>query len=182
MDSKAREARLLDLIREKALRRGEFILSSGQKSDYYLDGKQVTLDGEGALLVAEAILDRLAGEECDAVGGMAIGADPIAGAVAAVAAARGRRLKAFIVRRSEKGHGTKKLVEGPLRPGERCVVVEDVCSTGASAWKAVEALHAFGAKVVRVVAIVDREMGAERFFADRRMPYTPLYTKTQVLG
>jgi orotate phosphoribosyltransferase len=178
----ASERRLLELVRTKALRRGDFTLSSGQKSDYYLDGKQVTLDGEGALLAAEAVLARFEPGEADAVGGLVIGADPIAGAVAAVSALRGRAVKAFLVRKESKGHGTGKQVEGPVGAGTRCVVVEDVCSTGASALKAVDALLAHGCRVVKVVTIVDREMGATEAFRARGIAYAPIFTKTEVLA
>jgi orotate phosphoribosyltransferase len=178
----ASETRLLELVRTRALRRGDFTLASGKKSDYYLDGKQVTLDGEGALLAAEAILARLQAGEVDAVGGLMIGADPIAGAVAAVSALKGRTVNAFIVRKEVKGHGTGKLVEGPVGKGTRCAVVEDVCSTGSSALKAVDALEAHGCKVVKVITLVDREMGATEAFRARGIAYAPVFTKTEVLA
>jgi orotate phosphoribosyltransferase len=176
------EQRLLSLLRERALRRGEFTLSSGQKSDYYIDGKMVTLDGEGALAVAEAILERIGDRNVAAIGGLTLGADPIAGAVAAVSAAKGRPVRAFIVRKDVKEHGTRKEIEGPLRAGDPVVVVEDVVSTGSSAMQAVEAVRALGCPVVAVMTLVDREMGGREAFQRRGIPYEPLFTKTELLG
>ena len=176
------EQRLLQLLRERALKRGQFTLSSGQKSDYYIDGKLVTLDGEGALAVAEAILERIGNRKVAAVGGLTMGADPIAGAVAAVSAAKGRPMRAFIVRKEVKGHGTRKPVEGPLQPGEPVVIVEDVVSTGASALAAIEVMRAMKCPIVAVITVVDREMGGREAFAKAGVPYEPIFTKTELLA
>lgn len=175
------EQRLLNLLRERALKRGEFTLSSGQKSDYYIDGKLVTLDGEGALAVAEAILERIGARAVAAVGGLTMGADPIAGAVAAVSASKGKPVRAFIVRKDVKGHGTRKAVEGPLKPGEPVVIVEDVVSTGASALAAIDVVRAMGCPIVAVITLVDREMGGREAFAKAGVAYEPLFTKTELL-
>jgi orotate phosphoribosyltransferase len=161
--------------------RGEFTLSSGQKSNYYIDGRLVTLDGEGALAVAEAIIEQIAARDVVAVGGLTMGADPIAGAVAAVSALQGRPLRAFIVRKDTKKHGTQKMVEGPLRPGDPVVIVEDVVSTGASAVQAAEAVSAMKCPVVAVIALVDREMGGAETFREAGLVYEPLFTKTELL-
>ena len=159
---------LLALFRHKALKFGNFKLASGKRATYYLDGKQVTLDPNGARLVAEGILDLLdAGALPDAVGGMSIGADPITAAVITMSAVRGTPLHGFMVRKEPKGHGTNQYIEGPVKPGDEVVIVEDVVTTGGSSLKAIERCEAFGLKVARVIAIVDRMEGGAEAFAER---------------
>lgn len=158
---------LIAAIREKALKFGDFTLASGKKAKYYLDGKQVTLDAEGARLIAEGILDLLAGDMPDAVGGMSIGADPITAAVITMSALRGTPLRGFMVRKESKGHGTNQFLEGPVKPGDRAVIVEDVVTTGGSSLKAIERVEQFGMKVAGVVAIVDRMEGGREAFESR---------------
>ena len=152
----------LDLVRQKALKFGDFTLASGKKATYYLDGKQVTLDPAGARLVGEGILDLLAagGPLPAAIGGMSIGADPITAAVVTMAAVRGRPC-GFMVRKEPKGHGTNRYIEGPVQPGETVAIVEDVVTTGGSSLAAIERAEAFGLRVIAVVAIVDRCEGGE---------------------
>ena len=157
---------LTELIREKALKFGNFTLASGKTATYYLDGKQVTLDPEGSRLIAEGILDLLGGETFPkAVGGMSIGADPITSAVVTMSAVRGTPLLGFMVRKEAKGHGTNQYVEGPVKPGDEVVIVEDVVTTGGSSLQAIERVEAFGLKVTRVIAIVDRMEGGGEAFA-----------------
>ena len=152
------------LFRQKALKFGQFTLASGKQASYYLDGKQVTLDAHGARLVAEGILDLLAaaGPLPAAVGGMSIGADPITAAVVTMSAVRGTPITGFMVRKESKGHGTNRYIEGPVEPGCDVVIVEDVVTTGGSSLQAIERCEAFGLKVVRVVAIIDRMEGGAR--------------------
>jgi len=156
---------LIDLICRKALKFGEFTLTSGKKATYYLDGKQVTLDPAGAGLVAEGILDRL--EACPTVtcvGGMSIGADPITSSVVTLSAQRQRPLRGFMVRKEPKGHGTNRYIEGPVTPGEEAVILEDVVTTGGSSLTAIERAEEFGLRIGGIIAIVDRcEGGAEAF-------------------
>ena len=148
---------LIALVREKALRFGDFTLVSGKKAKYYLDGKQVTLDPIGARLVGEGILDLLEAETMPAaVGGMAIGADPITAAVITCSWQQGKPLKGFIVRKEAKEHGTGRQVEGPIQPGQRVVMLEDVITTGGSSLRAIEHAREFGLIVDRIIAIVDR--------------------------
>jgi len=167
---------LIALVREKALRFGEFTLASGKKASYYLDGKQVTLDSAGAKLVAEGILDLLEGRLPTAVGGMAIGADPITAAVVTMAGVRGLPLKGFLVRKQPKDHGTGKYIEGPLSPGDDVVIVEDVVTTGGSSLEAIERAESFGLKVKRVIAIIDRLEGGAAAFAARGYDFASLLT------
>ncbi|HEX4130442.1 MAG TPA: orotate phosphoribosyltransferase [Pirellulales bacterium] len=155
---------LLELVRSRALKFGDFTLASGKKAEYYLDGKQVTLDAAGARLVGEGMLDLLGPKLPDAVGGMSIGADPITAAVITIAGIRGLPLAGFMVRKEAKGHGTARFIEGPVVAGQRVVIVEDVVTTGGSSLLAIERAEEFGLKVEGVLAIVDRmEGGAEAF-------------------
>ncbi len=168
---------LIALVRQKALKFGEFTLASGKKATYYLDGKQVTLDPTGARLVAEGILDLLtAGQMPAAVGGMSIGADPITAAVVTMSAVRGTPLLGFMVRKESKGHGTNQFIEGPVKPGQTAVIVEDVVTTGGSSLMAIERVEAFGMKVVGVLAIIDRMEGGAAAFAQRGYPLASLLT------
>jgi orotate phosphoribosyltransferase len=168
---------LIALIRHKALKYGTFTLASGKKASYYLDGKQVTLDPNGARLIAEGILDLLREETIpDAIGGMSIGADPITASVVAMSAVRGTPITGFMVRKEPKGHGTNQYIEGPVQPGQRVVIVEDVVTTGGSSLKAIERAEAFGLKVIRVIAIIDRMEGGAQAFAQRGYPLSSLLT------
>lgn len=164
------------LVREKALRFGDFTLVSGKKAKYYLDGKQVTLDSAGARLVGEGILDLLQADLPAAVGGMSIGADPIAAAVVTMAGVRGLPLSGFMVRKEAKGHGTQRYIEGPVGPGDRVAIVEDVVTTGGSSLAAIERAEEFGLVVVRVIAIIDRLEGGAAAFAQRGYSFSSLLT------
>ena len=167
------------LIREKSLKFGDFILASGKKAKYYLDGKQVTLSAAGAMLIGQGILDLLLGDERfpDAVGGMSIGADPITAAVITMAAVSGRGdLKGFLVRKQSKGHGTDQYVEGPVRAGDHVVVVDDVVTTGGSSLQAIERIEAAGMIVDGVIAIIDRMEGGRQAFERHGYRFRSLLT------
>jgi orotate phosphoribosyltransferase len=168
--------RLLSLVKRDALMFGDFTLASGQKSFFYIDCRKVTLSAAGAALIAAGILDLFAEEPFDAVGGLTMGADPVLSAVLTLAGVRGRELRGFIVRKEAKKHGAGNLVEGPLRQGDRAVIVEDVTTTGGSCWQAIEAAEAAGAKVVRVVTLLDRLAGASAAFAEKGYPFSALFT------
>ncbi|MBQ9372876.1 MAG: orotate phosphoribosyltransferase [Thermoguttaceae bacterium] len=169
---------LKTIIRERSLKFGDFILASGKKAKYYLDGKQTTLDARGLTLVGEGILELLLADGAlpDAVGGMSIGADPITAAVLTIAGVRGFDLKGFLVRKESKGHGTNKFIEGPVAAGDKVVVVEDVVTTGGSSLLAIERLEAAGIKVEGVIAIVDRMEGGAQAFAERGYSFRSLLT------
>jgi orotate phosphoribosyltransferase len=167
---------LIDLVREKALKFGTFTLASGKTASFYLDGKQITLDSLGAKLVAEGILELLGQPLPKAVGGMAIGADPITAAVITMAGVRGLELKGVLVRKEAKGHGLERYVEGPVSPGDDVVIVEDVVTTGGSSLLAIERVEAFGLKVKRVVAIIDRLSGGAEAFAAKGYEFASLLT------
>jgi orotate phosphoribosyltransferase len=166
---------LIALVRQKALKFGQFTLASGRKATYYLDGKQVTLDPAGARLVAEGLLDLLAGGGMpDAVGGMSIGADPITAAVVTMSAVRGTPILGFMVRKEPKGHGTNQYIEGPVRPGQTAAILEDVVTTGGSSLQAIERAEGFGLKIAGVLAIIDRMEGGAEAFARRGYKFASL--------
>jgi len=155
-----RTKRILELAYETgALLSGQFTLASGKKSDHYYDGKQLNLHPEGAYLIGKEILDRLAGIEVDAIGGLVMGAIPIVTAVALVSHQEGKPINSFIVREQAKEHGTRKKIEGHFRKGSKVVIVDDVITTGGSVKKAIEAVEAEGCEVVKVIVIVDRHEG-----------------------
>ena len=158
-DLSALKAELLPLVRS-VVKHGTFTLASGKTSKIYFDARQVTLNAKGAALVARVVLEMVKGEKVDAIGGLTLGADPIAGAVAAISAEAGRPIHGFIVRKEAKAHGTGKVVEGPdLPPKARVVVVDDVVTTGGSTLQAVKSLREAGFEVVRSICVVDREEG-----------------------
>jgi len=167
---------LIELVRETALEFGDFTLASGKRAKYYLDCRRLTLDSRGARLVAEGMLEMLGEPLPDAVGGMAIGADPITGALITLAGLRDQRLKGFIVRKEAKTHGTGRMVEGPVEPGERVAIVEDVVTTGGSSLTAIERCEASGLEVQRVLAIVDRLEGGAEAFKERGYRFDALLT------
>jgi orotate phosphoribosyltransferase len=167
---------LIDLIREKALRFGEFTLASGKKASFYLDCRNVTLDARGAQLIGAGMLDLLRDDMPPLVGGMAIGADPITAAILTLAGVEGLPLRGVMVRKEAKQHGTGKFVEGPFVAGEELVIVEDVVTTGGSSLLAIERAEAVGLKVRRVLAIVDRLEGGREAFAAKGYELTTLVT------
>ncbi len=181
MDNDIR-AKLLTAIRGKAYRTGEFTLASGKKSDYYIDCKEVTLDGEGSLLVGRAVFEIIKDWGVSAVGGMELGSVPISTAVSVVSALDGAPLSNFIVRKETKGHGTGKRLEGRVGSGDRVAIVEDVVSTGGSSLGAIDAVEEAGAKIAGLVAIVDREMGGAEAFEKRGILYRPIFTISQIRG
>lgn len=165
---------LLQLFRERALKFGDFTLASGKKAKYYLDGKQITLHSQGLRLVSEGLLKLMDGIEAQAVGGMSIGADPIVGGMLALAAGQGRELAGFLVRKEPKGHGTQKYIEGPVTPGMKVVIVEDVVTTGGSSIQAADRAREFGLDVVKVLAIIDRMEGGRENFAKHGLAFDSL--------
>jgi len=149
-------SRLRDEILKKALVHGKVILSSGKEADYYVDLRRITLDSVAAPLVGELMLDLTKDLDFEAVGGLTLGADPIATAMMHVAAQQGRKLDSFVVRKSEKAHGLQRRIEGPDVIGKRVLVVEDTSTTGSSILSAVEVLRNHGAIVVAAAVLVDR--------------------------
>ena len=156
------KSRLCELLQVEALKRGHFLLSCGKVSNYYLDGRVITLNPEGAYLVASIILDLVEGEKIAAIGGPTLGADPIVGAIAALSHLRKRPIKTFIVRKSIKGHGMKRQIEGPgLKKKARVILVDDVATTGQALIEAKAALDSAGILADKAIVIVDRCEGAK---------------------
>ncbi len=183
----AKRARLIEIVKARSFQVGpEMKLASGKTSTFYFNMKPTMLDSEGAHLIASLILDQLEGVDADLVGGLEMGAVPIASAVTAIAHGRGRKLPAFFVRKQAKEHGTKSLIEGLARDetmdGKRVVIVEDVTTTGGSSIKAAEAVRAAGGQIVRVITIVDRQEGADEAFAAAGIELHPLLVMADFRG
>ena len=189
------KTRLLALLKKEALKKGKFVLSSGKASNYYLDGRIITLTPEGAYSVASIILelikdkprsfcdrDKLSskkgrGKGIDAIGGPTLGADPIVGAVAALSHINKIALKTFIVRKAAKVHGTQRQIEGPaLKEGDRVILVDDVATTGKSLIEAKEALDKIGVIVEKAIVIVDRCEGAKENLAQQGLNLESIFT------
>lgn len=177
-----RREQLKQILIAHSLKRGNFTLASGRQSNFYFDSKLTTLRADGAFLTGECFMDLIEakGIAADCFGGLTLGADPIAAAVAAASHRRGKALPGFIVRKETKGHGTGKLMEGPVSPGMRAIVVDDVVTTAGSALKAIEAVKAFGMTVAAVVAVVDRGEGGADALKDH--PYFPLFTTAEIFS
>jgi orotate phosphoribosyltransferase len=174
MSERDRDA-LLEQIKSKAVIHAEVTLSSGRKADYYVDLRRITLDAEAAPLVGRVMLEATANLEFDAVGGLTLGADPVACAMLHAASSQGRLLDAFVVRKAEKHHGLQRRIEGPEVKRRRVLAVEDTSTTGGSVLTAVEALRDAGAEVVAVAVIVDRATGAHENVQRAGLPYLFAY-------
>lgn len=178
--------RLVEIIRQRSYGTGvEIKLASGRTSDFYFNMKPTMLHPEGAALIGTLVVEALKGEQVDLVGGLEMGAVPIATAVAAISHVKGWPLGAFFVRKQAKEHGTQNLIEGFPKgetiAGKRVVVLEDVTTTGGSALKAIEALKAAGAIIVSVITVVDRQEGAAEAFAAAGITFKPLLTRADFL-
>jgi len=173
--------RLLELILRDAYREGHFTLRSGALSDYYIDLRVLALHPEGVTLMADRLLDLVERTDASAVGGPTVSAVPIVGAIAVRAFQRGLPITTFFVREEKKDHGTGKRVEGPLlEPGQKVVVIDDVVSTAGGVRMAIEGAEAVGAQVVKVLFVVDREMGGADALRDDGYDVESLYTITRL--
>jgi orotate phosphoribosyltransferase len=167
---------LLKLLCQRAYREGNFTLSSGQESSYYINCKVVTLDAFGAYAIGRLLYNRLPSTAI-AVGGLTLGADPMVSAVSLVSALEGRPVSGLIVRKQSKGHGTQAYIEGPvLEPGDEVIVLEDVVTTGQSALQAVERLKEAGYQVRRILALVDRQQGGAEVYSGLGLDFEALFT------
>ncbi|HEX6851825.1 MAG TPA: orotate phosphoribosyltransferase [Candidatus Polarisedimenticolaceae bacterium] len=172
--------RLRELLKTHSLMFGDFVLASGKRSTFYFDSKKTTLLPEGAWLTARAVLEVVRREKIDAqaIGGLTLGADPIVCPVAALSHKEGPALRAFIVRKEAKEHGTARQIEGALEPNSRVVIVDDVVTTAGSTLKAIEAAEAAGHTVAAVICIVDREQGGAEALA--KYPFYSLFKKSEI--
>lgn len=179
-DMAALRQQLLDLFCKLAYQSGDFVLSSGQRSSYYINGKQVTLHPQGALAIGRILLSMLPADT-QAVAGLTLGADPIVSAVSVVSAYENRPIPALIIRKEAKGHGTKAYIEGPNLPeGAKIVVLEDVVTTGQSAMKAVERLRGAGYSVEQVISLVDREQGGAEFYQSVGLKFEAVFSIQEI--
>jgi orotate phosphoribosyltransferase len=175
---------LADLLRAKSIKRGDFTLASGKKSNYYLDCRLTTLDAEGALHTGYcvlALLDEM-GVKPDAIGGLSMGADPLVTATGVVSAVEKRPLQGFLVRKKAKEHGRQKQIEGMEETqGKRVVIVDDVCTTGGSTVEAIEAVEREGCQVIAVISLVDREEGGSDMLR-AKYNYRSIFTARELLA
>ena len=175
-------ASLQRLLLERSVRRGDFVLASGQRSTYYIDCRLATMSAEGMALIGRMGLEAIqrAGWRPDGIGGLTMGADPVAYAIAAASYGTDAQVDAFSVRKESKNHGTARLIEGNFKPGDSVVVVEDVITSGGSARRAVSAIEAAGGKVLGVVAVVDREEGGKATLENEGRRVVTLTTATEL--
>ncbi|MGB3642499.1 MAG: orotate phosphoribosyltransferase [Rivularia sp. (in: cyanobacteria)] len=172
--------RLLDLFCQLAYQEGDFVLSSGARSSYYINGKEVTLHPQGALAIGRILLNMLP-SDTQAVAGLTLGADPIVSAVSVISALENRPIPALIVRKEAKGHGTKAYVEGPNLPeAAKVIVLEDVVTTGRSAMKAVTRLRDAGYTVDRVISLIDRKQGGEEYYKSVDLQFQAVFSITDI--
>ncbi len=185
MSKSASRARLAEIIRQRSFGRGEITLASGRKSDFYFNLKPTMLDPEGAALLAELTYEGLREEKVDYVGGLEMGAVPLAGAIAQLSWLKNHPIAAFFVRKKPKEHGARLAVEGLAKgetlQGKRIVIVEDVTTTGGSAIKAAEAVRDAGGIIVAVFTMVDREEGATETFTAAGLKFRSLYKASEFL-
>jgi orotate phosphoribosyltransferase len=182
MTVQSKQERLHKIIAEKSLKIGDFILASGAKSTYIFDIKMTMLDPEGANLAADLILDRIANDEVDAIGGLELGACPIVSAICIRTYQIGRELKTFYVRKEQKGRGTARLIEGcELKETDKVIIVEDVATTGGSALNAIKTVRGVGCEVVKVFTIIDRLEGAKAMLEKEGIQLESLFTRSDFL-
>ena len=176
--------RLAEIVLERSFKYNDkepFTLASGKKSNYYFDCKPTTLDPEGMNLIGHIIFDMIKDSPITAVGGLSLGADPIANAVSLISFQGGRPVKAFIVRKDAKGHGTKNKIEGNIRPGDVLAVLDDVVTTGASTITALEAVKEAGFAVDRVIVLIDREEGGTENIKPYVERIDPVFTRSEIM-
>ncbi|MBE9115748.1 orotate phosphoribosyltransferase [Lusitaniella coriacea LEGE 07157] len=179
-DEKTLRSQLLQLLTQFAYQEGNFLLSSGQRSSYYINGKQVTLRAEGALTLGRLLFSFLP-PDTQAIAGLTLGADPMVTAVSIVSAWENHPIPALIIRKAPKGHGTQAYIEGPtLAPGAKVVVLEDVVTTGRSAMIAVERLQAVGYRVEQILALVDREQGGAQLYQSQGLTFKAIFSISEI--
>lgn len=179
-DTDSLKSRLLTILATQSYIEGKIILSSGKESNYYVDGKKTTLDAEGGAIVSILFLKMLK-SSVSTIGGISIGADPIASGVSQLGYVFGRKVDAFYVRKEPKTHGTSKWIEGPMKPGCKVAIVEDVVTTGASSLKAIDKVMEYGCIVEQVLAIVDRNDGGREVFKEKGLKYNYLFDIREVI-
>lgn len=172
---------LREMLLERSMRFGEFVLSSGSTSNYYIDVRKTSLHPEGLKLISSLFYEIIKDDDVTAVGGLTLGADPLVAGLMLHSAAQGRPLEGFLVRRTTKDHGTRGNVEGNLAGHKRVVILDDVITSGESSLIAAEAAESYKAQIVRVLAVVDRAQGAGHIFQQRGLAFTSLFTIEELL-
>lgn len=172
--------RLLAILAKQSYKEGKVILVSGKESTYYVDGKQTALDSCGGVLISILFL-RFLKDGVQAVGGLSVGADPLSSGVSQIGFLLGRRLDAFYVRKEPKGHGTNKWIEGPIKPGTRVAILEDVVTTGGSSLKAIDKVREIGCNVEQILSVVDRNEGGRETFKQKGLEYSFLFDINDVI-
>jgi len=170
----ARE-KLMEIVNKKAVFKGDFTLASGQKSNYYIDGKFISLTADGLAYFAKVILEMIKDDGVKYIGGPTLGADPIIGGTVAMSHLIGRPLDGFIIRKEQRDHGRMRMIEGPLKEGSKVIIVEDVTTTGGSVLKGIKRVEEMGCEVVRIICLVDRLQGASENFRKEGYNFTPIF-------
>ena len=181
MTSETEREMLRKMLLERSMRFGEFVLSSGATSNYYVDVRKTSLHPEGLRLISRLIYDAIEADNVTAVGGLTLGSDPLVAGVMLHSAERGKPLDGFLVRRTTKDHGLRGQVEGNLAGHTRVAILDDVVTSGESALIAAEAAESYRAKVVRMIGVVDRDQGAAQIFQQRGYPFTSLFSIAELL-
>jgi orotate phosphoribosyltransferase len=172
---------LRQMLLERSMRFGEFVLSSGATSNYYIDVRKTSLHPTGLAMISKLFWESIAGDDVTAVGGLTLGADPLVAGLMLYSASKGKPLEGFLVRRTTKDHGLRGQVEGNLAGHKRVVILDDVITSGESALIAAEAAESYKAQVVRVLAVVDRAQGGAQAFQQRGLPFSALFTINELL-
>jgi len=180
MDQAQRD-QLRQMLLERSMRFGEFVLSSGATSNYYIDVRKTSLHPQGLRLISQLFYDLIQKEDVTAVGGLTLGADPLVSGLMLYAAEKGRPLEGFLVRKTQKDHGLRGQVEGNLAGHKRVIILDDVITSGESSLIAAEAAESYKADVVRILAVVDREQGASQIFQQRGYPFSSLFSIGELL-
>lgn len=180
MDQATRD-QLRQMLLNRSMRFGEFVLSSGATSNYYIDVRKTSLHPQGLKLISQLFYELIQHEDATAIGGLTLGADPLVAGLMLYSAEKGRPLEGFLVRRTSKDHGLRGQVEGNLAGHKRVIILDDVITSGDSALIAAEAAESYKVDVVRVVAVVDREQGAAQIFQQRGYPFTSLFSIGELL-
>ncbi|NOT34184.1 MAG: orotate phosphoribosyltransferase [Candidatus Eisenbacteria bacterium] len=181
MTSPDERDQLRQMLLDRSMKFGEFVLSSGATSNYYIDVRKTSLHPGGLKMIARLLWERLKDDDITAVGGLTMGADPLVAGVMLYSAEQGRPLEGFLVRSTAKDHGMRGQVEGNLAGHKRVAILDDVITSGESALIAAEAAESYRAQVVRVLAVVDREQGATQIFQQRNLPFQALYSIGELL-
>ncbi len=179
-DTNLLKKELLEILSKQSYIEGKIILSSGRESSYYIDGKQTTLDAKGGTIISLLFL-RMLKENISAVGGISVGADPLASGVSQIGFLIGKKIDAFYIRKEPKKHGTSKWIEGPIKKNSKVAILEDVVTTGTSSLRAIERIIEYGCTVEQILSVVDRNEGGRKLFKEKGFNYNYLFDIKEVI-